>query len=515
MKRLSILFLALLLIGTSLVLVACGDKSNDNSYTVTFDTQGGSQVQSQKVMSGDKVLEPEPPTKEGYVFLGWYLDNEEWSFIGYVVTENLTLTAKWSIESSEGLNYTLNRDGTSYILTGIGTCTDTNIIITNEYNGLPVNAISAYAFEDCENIKSVLIPDSILTIGQYAFKNCSAITSIEIPNSVITIDNWAFHSCTGLKSVKLSSNMTSIDCLFKKCTNLTEIDIPANITSMKSAFSECNSLKTITISNAITDISNAFSKCTSLTDVTIGSGVIDMDGAFSGCSNLKNVNILNGVKQIGFSTFEKCSSLVNVSIPDSVTEIDIAAFQNCTSLKSITLPKSITKIGASVFLGCDKLETIYFGGTVSDWNNIISNLVEVNDDPIFYVDIICKDGSSNWQSNSANNDIENCLLYTNVDLPITINTISGNIIISNIEYQYDVADTDTCTIWIGFDLVSDAYVEDFSLNFCLIGENTGTVQEYCIEEISVYGSDGNYISFFSGYYDIPTLPIDSYTIVFE
>ena len=174
MKRLNILFLALLLIGTSSVLVACGDKSNDNSYTVTFDTQGGSDIQSQEVRSGGKISEPTPPTKDGCTFLGWYLDNEEWSFVGYVVTEDITLTAKWSVASSEGLKYTLNRDGTAYYASGIGICTETNIVIADIYNGLPVTSISAYAFENCSSLTSINIPNSVTSIGMSAFNGCPA-----------------------------------------------------------------------------------------------------------------------------------------------------------------------------------------------------------------------------------------------------------------------------------------------------------------------------------------------------
>ena len=64
--------------------------------TVTFDTQGGSAVERQVVVKGDKVKEPPIPTKEcECVFDGWYVGDEKWSFIGYSVTEDMTLTAKW------------------------------------------------------------------------------------------------------------------------------------------------------------------------------------------------------------------------------------------------------------------------------------------------------------------------------------------------------------------------------------------------------------------------------------
>ena len=65
------------------------------TYTVTFDTNGGTSVDPQQVKKGQKATAPDTPTKDGYVFGGWYYGDEKWSFVGYVVTDNMTLTAKW------------------------------------------------------------------------------------------------------------------------------------------------------------------------------------------------------------------------------------------------------------------------------------------------------------------------------------------------------------------------------------------------------------------------------------
>ena len=71
------------------------------TFTVTFDSNGGSEVSKQKVASGSKVSRPEDPTKEGYTFEGWYLGDEKWSFVGYVVTEDITLVAKYTENASD------------------------------------------------------------------------------------------------------------------------------------------------------------------------------------------------------------------------------------------------------------------------------------------------------------------------------------------------------------------------------------------------------------------------------
>ena len=72
-----------------------GAFTHRESFTVDFNSDGGSAVDSQTVLWGNKVKCPVAPTKENAEFIGWYIEGEVWSFYGYTVTENITLTAKW------------------------------------------------------------------------------------------------------------------------------------------------------------------------------------------------------------------------------------------------------------------------------------------------------------------------------------------------------------------------------------------------------------------------------------
>ena len=65
------------------------------TYTVTFNSAGGSEVPSQTVKHGSKVDRPENPTRESYTFVGWYHGDSRWSFDKDTVKNNITLTAKW------------------------------------------------------------------------------------------------------------------------------------------------------------------------------------------------------------------------------------------------------------------------------------------------------------------------------------------------------------------------------------------------------------------------------------
>ena len=92
---------------------SCQTESDDDdsptSYTVTFNTNGGTAVESQSVDYGSTASEPDAPTKDGSAFLGWYSDSAltaEFDFTTPIIA-NTTVYAKWieCIASVEGSNY--------------------------------------------------------------------------------------------------------------------------------------------------------------------------------------------------------------------------------------------------------------------------------------------------------------------------------------------------------------------------------------------------------------------------
>lgn len=96
----------------AIVAISCSDDEKVvKTFTVTFDSQGGSSVPSQTINEGDKVSEPTAPTKEGFLFGGWYADaaySRPWKFSENIVTENMTLYARWT---SKTFTVTFNTNG--------------------------------------------------------------------------------------------------------------------------------------------------------------------------------------------------------------------------------------------------------------------------------------------------------------------------------------------------------------------------------------------------------------------
>ena len=125
---------------------------------------------------------------------------------------------------TEGLEYILNDDDESYSVTGIGSATDTDIVIASTYEGKPVTAIAAFAFFECENLTRVTIPDSVTSIGKWVFEYCTSLTNVTISSSVTSIGGWAFWYCESLSSIIIPNSVTSIDNrAFWYCESLTSI----------------------------------------------------------------------------------------------------------------------------------------------------------------------------------------------------------------------------------------------------------------------------------------------------
>jgi hypothetical protein len=190
---------------------------------------------------------------------------------------------------STGLAYKLDDEGTYYTVTGIGTCTDTELVIPNRYDGRPVRNIGSLAFNGCSNITSIVIPNSVTSISSLAFSNCTGLKYVLIGNSVESINMLAFYYCTGLTSIVIPNSVTSIgETVFLGCINLVSVEI----------------------GKGVTNIGRASFAHTGLTSITIPNNVTTLDGeVFGTCSNLTNVIIPKSVQSIGRVAFQECPNL--------------------------------------------------------------------------------------------------------------------------------------------------------------------------------------------------------------
>lgn len=179
----------------------------------------------------------------------------------------------------------------------------------------------------------------VTTIGKDAFNYCNDLTSVTLPNTITRIDETAFNGCSNLKSVNIPPSVTSMgQSVFSYCPSLTAIDIPDGVTSINyGTFWGCTKLKDVKLSNNITYI-----------------GI----HAFSGCDSLSEITLPGSLTTIAYEAFSSCDNLKHVTIPDSVTSIGPCAFRACTGMKSLIIGKGVTIIDYYAFGGCNSLEDI-------------------------------------------------------------------------------------------------------------------------------------------------------------
>jgi hypothetical protein len=170
----------------------------------------------------------------------------------------------------------------------------------------------------CVTIPSKIISNGniyqVVEIGSLAFQGCESMTSVTIPNSVTSIGNNAFIDCRGLASVTIPKEVTSAGFgIFSYCTGLTTVTIPTGVTEIwESAFSGCTGLSSISIPDGVTSIGErAFVGCTGLTSISIPNSVTSIgERAFKDCSGLTKVIIQNPDLQLNFEeVFPGCVQL--------------------------------------------------------------------------------------------------------------------------------------------------------------------------------------------------------------
>ena len=136
-----------------------------------------------------------------------------------------------------------------------------------------VTAIENSAFDSCNLLEGIEIPDSVTSIGEAAFAGCSLLVSITIPDGVTSIEDLVFKNCSSLTSIEIPDSVMSIGShSFVGCSSLTHITIPDSVTSIGAyTFDDCSSLTSIVIPNSITSIGfYAFKNCLSLATVYYG-----------------------------------------------------------------------------------------------------------------------------------------------------------------------------------------------------------------------------------------------------
>ncbi|MBQ8178749.1 MAG: leucine-rich repeat protein [Clostridia bacterium] len=448
-------------------------ESIPNTYTITFDSQGGSTVNGLRVKQGQAFTLPQDPTLKDFNFGGWYLDSACTTpfTTDYEITRNITVYAKWvSVDST---TYFVRTGSTISGLTALGKQAST-ITLPESLDGVKLTAIADELFKDNTQVKSVTFPSgsSYVSIGKNAFSGCVNLTEVKLINGISTIGEGAFSGCTSLKNVQLPTAITEI---------------------AKNLFNGCSSLQYATIYDSITKIGDgAYKGCVALTSVRIRENVLSVGAeAFSGCTSLRSVGIDSGVESIGAKAFYNCAKLTEFVLPDAVTSIGSHLLYGTTSLTSVTLSKNlteipeyflynakvletlsipadskITKIGASAFAYCTELENFDIPvGVAEIGTNAFNGCKDITT-------FVCPSGVTKLESQIFLNAVN----LTSVTLHQNVTEI-GNFVFSGCTELTTISGTENLT-----KIGSGAFRSCIKLNDVLIPASVEVIPEACFED---------------------------------
>ena len=241
-----------------------------------------------------------------------------------------------------GLKYSVASDQTYASCTGIGTATDTNIMIADVYQNTPVTKVAGSAFYNNTSLISVVIPDSVTFIGGYAFYGCTNLTSIVIGKRVNQLGSGSdgvFYHCSNLQDIYITDlaawvnikNMNQLGSAGSSAKNfyinnklVTELVLPDNITSISDYALKSLNLNKIVVSNSVISIGNYVFSSSPVTNVIVGSSVSSIGArAFYYCGNLTQVDMsaCTSIPTIASDTFDTYnSSWLEIKVPDELYE---------------------------------------------------------------------------------------------------------------------------------------------------------------------------------------------------
>ena len=323
---------------------------------------------------------------------------------------------------SQGLEYEINDDNQTVTITGLGTCTDTHLVITDEIDGRKITAIGETAFWECETITKVTVGRWIETIALGAFADCNNLTEIEvnkynekfcsidgnlyskdtktlfqyvagktatafeIPNHVRTIGPAAFYGCEQLLSVVIPDSVSTIGMgAFYGCEGITEIVLPFRVSTIaERAFQGCTALERIVMGKSVDFIGeDAFYECDSLKEFVVDESntkYCAIEGNLYTRMNTKgNLSLIQyaigkadksftlprNVINIMLRAFANCQALEEVVLSKELGYIVYGAFYNCQNLKTVVLPDNLISIDYYAFDNCTALESIVIPDTVT------------------------------------------------------------------------------------------------------------------------------------------------------
>ena len=406
-------------------------SSTKNSYKVTWKNWDGT------VLCEDSFEYGIFPTYSGLTPTKEYEELYYYDFIGWSptiknVTSDIEYTAVY--QKNDIYEYDFASDNSECYITKYK-ATIENLVLPSQINNVPVTTLKSQSFKSSVSLKSVVIPNGILSIENLAFSNCSNLESVSLPSSLISIGDNCFSECSSIKTMNIPDSVQTIGFgSFKNCVKLDTLTLPfvgesqtGNYKFLSYIFGGSNyqssssivaSLKKVILGLACRSIAaNAFYNCSSLKEVLINSNDIVVNkNAFIGCSSLVSVSLGNEVNSISNNAFSDSDYFDSFTIPENVTSIGSYAFSNCKKLKTIIIPDNVISIGDFAFDGCSELESVVLGVGVKSIGSYAFRNTKIKS-------IVFPNGLETIGSGS----FYGCSLLESISIPDSVNSLGSSV----------------------------------------------------------------------------------------
>ncbi len=241
--------------------------------------------------------------------------------------------------------YQLTDDSNGVLITAyIGT--NSVISIPSEIEGLPVTTVNALCSEDYKVetfVNQVFFPDSVTDVEDRLFCECTKLNYVRLSQSCPKISSYMFSECKSLKSIQIPECVVTIEDGAFSGTGFASITIPATVTKFgKSIFSDCKKLNNVKLPENMTVIpERMFNYCEMLSAIEIPNTVKELgESCFSNCKGISEIKLPENLEKIGRDCFWYCEKIESIKIPDTVTEIGASAFWS-TGITELIIPESV------------------------------------------------------------------------------------------------------------------------------------------------------------------------------
>ena len=308
-----------------------------------------------------------------------------------------------------------------------------NIVIPDNYRGLPVISISAGAFQDYKYLKNVTLPDSVISILDDAFKNCTSLNNIHLSKNLSFIGAMAFENCKSLEYIELPDSILFLGKnVFRNCRKLRRLALPLAFcqrlkdreakdilplipgcrklemislpcwVSLSSLYLLCQKSKpktlqlidlylihkkpvlSLKVKQFLSSIETLIFTTTSQTPLDMNSFILNV------FPKLKSILLPSSLITIPSFAISNIDHLKKLVIPKSVKTIQSRAFHYLKNLHAIQLPHSLTRIEDEAFYHCEEVKIVIYNGTKEELSQISKPKLAFND--IRTNSIMCVDG---------------------------------------------------------------------------------------------------------------------------